>query len=70
MERVSDFIRKLYPGRPFMVVMWSPPGHGKTIVEMVTNCDLDKVAGVLRETAGQMKETSDLDKLPQVRGNA
>jgi hypothetical protein len=70
LDPVGDLIKKLFPDQPFMVVVWIPSGSPKMVVEMITNCGLDEVAGVLRETAGHMEQTSDLNKLPQVRGNA
>ena len=70
LDPVSDLIKKLFPQQPFMVVVWTPSSGHKTVVEMITNCGLDEVAGVLRETAGHMEQTSDLNKLPPVRGHA
>ena len=70
LDPVSDLIKTVYPGCPFMVVVWTPKRHEKTVVEMITNCDLDKVAGVLRETAAHMEQTSDLEKLPPAPGRA
>jgi hypothetical protein len=70
LDPVSVLIKKLFPDYAFMVVVWMPLAGSKTVVEMITNCGLDEVAGVLRETAGHMEQNSELNKVPQARGQA
>jgi hypothetical protein len=46
-----------------MIAVWDR-GKEKTIVNMITNCGLDEVVGVLRQTAAEMQDTADVGKLP------
>jgi hypothetical protein len=63
LDPVSEKIKELYPGRQFLVAVWDR-GKEKTIVNMITNCDLNEVVGVLRQTAAEMQDTADVGKLP------
>jgi hypothetical protein len=63
LDPVSEQIKKLYPGRQFMVAVWDR-GKEKTVVNMITNCGLDEVVGVLRQTAAEMQDTADVGKIP------
>lgn len=70
LDPVSTLVKELFPGSRFLVVVWTPSKPGKAAAEMITNSDLDEVAGLLRVTAGEMEETSRLKKLNVSRGHA
>lgn len=67
---VSALLKKLFPGRPFMVVVWSPSRRGSSFVEMITNCDLDETAELLKDCVGHMEKSSELNKSVPRGGNA
>jgi hypothetical protein len=70
LDPVSALLKKLFPGKPFMVVVWSPSRRDRSFVEMITNCDLDETAELLKDCIGHMQKSSDLNKsVPRV-GNA
>jgi hypothetical protein len=70
MDRLSKLIRQLFPGRGFMLVLFQNSKNDKVVVDMLTNCALDELAGVLGQTALEIRETSSLAKNRLLRGNA
>jgi hypothetical protein len=51
---VGRTIAELYPNCEFMVVVWKP-GAKLTVVDMVTNLELGKIAGMLKKTSDDVK---------------
>lgn len=68
LDVVSSLMRQLFPGCPFMTVLWHPVKKEKRyLAELVTNCEVGEVVTLLRDTAEELERTG---KLQAPRGNA
>ena len=70
LDPVSALLKKLFPGRPFMVVVWSLSRGDSSFVEMITNCDLDETAELLKDCIDHMEKSTELNKSVRRIGNA
>lgn len=70
MDPVNDLIKQLFPGRPFMVLVWEPNGRDRSFVQMHTNCDLDECSSLLKDSALHIDQNIQLENLPGTHGTA
>lgn len=61
LDAVSSLMRQLFPGCPFMTVLWRPDKKGRRyLAELVTNCDVEEVVILLRDTAEELERGGNL----------
>jgi hypothetical protein len=70
MDPVNNLIKEIFPGRPFMVIVWEPNGADRSFVQMHTNCDLEECSSLLKDSALHIEENIVLKNTPVRHGNA
>jgi len=70
MDPVNNLIKQIFPGRPFMVIVWEPNGKNRSFVQMHTNCDLDECSSLLKDSATHIDENLDMVNPVNRHGNA
>ena len=58
LDPVGRLIRRLFPRRPYLVLVWTEDSHGKVIVEMITNCGVYEAAERMRATVRGFDEAA------------
>lgn len=58
LDPVGRLIRRLFPRRPYLVLVWTEDSNGKAIVEMITNCGVFEAAERMRATVRGFDEAA------------
>ena len=58
LDPVGRLIRRLFPRRPYLVLVWTEDSNGKVIVEMITNCGVYEAAERMRATVRGFDEAA------------
>src|SRR5215472_5684702 len=62
LDPIGRLIRKLFPSRPYLVLVWTEDSNGKAMIEMITNCGVHEAAERMRATVREFDEAANMRK--------
>src|SRR6266481_2501845 len=70
LDPVGKLVRGIFPGAPYVVLVWNEERDGKRFVEMITNCEVSEAAERMRECVKEFDDASTLRKIVGRSGHA
>ena len=70
LDPVGKMVRRIFPGAPYVVLVWNQELDGKVFVEMITNCEVHEAAERMKQCVKEFDAASDLRKIVGRLGHA